>query len=76
LENTANGVPGLKIERARVGEAPHAMRDPLGLKTMLDRGLGGVRDGAGGVPRQSAVLGWFWCELRLRKLAQKVLGCR
>ena len=48
------------------------MRKPPEAFASLDRALGGVRDGAGGVPRRSVVLGRFWCELQLQKLAQKV----
>jgi len=63
-----SGVPGLKTERAWVGDVPHAMRDPLGFKSGVYRACGlEIKDGGaparrriGGAGR-SAMLGPIYC---------------
>ena len=51
-------VPGLKMERAWVGDAPHAMRDPLGLKAGVYRACGlEIKDGGAPVRRRIAGVG-------------------
>ena len=51
-------VPGLKMERAWVGDAPHAMRDPLGLKAGVYKACGlEIKDGGAPVRRRIAGVG-------------------
>ena len=53
-----SGVPGLKMERAWVGDAPNAMRDPLGLKAGVYRACGlEIKDGGAPVRRRIAGAG-------------------
>ena len=45
----------LGLDRGLVQKRERGTCSPLGLRAGLDRGSGGVRDGAGGEPRRSAV---------------------
>jgi len=51
-----SGVPGLKTKRAWVGDAPHAMRDPLGFKSGVYKACGlEIKDG--GAPARRRIAG-------------------
>ena len=49
------GATELGLDRGLVQKRESGTCSPLGLRAGLDRGSGGVRDGAGGEPRRSAV---------------------
>ena len=49
------GATELGLDRGLVQKRERGTCSPLGLRAGLDRGSGGVRDGAGGEPRRSAV---------------------
>ena len=49
------GTTELGLDRGLVQKRERGTCSPLGLRAGLDRGSGGVRDGAGGEPHRSAV---------------------
>ena len=68
------GLPGVKTERAWVGDAPHAMRDQLGLKAGVYRACGlEIKDGGAPVRRRIAGAGAFG-HARADLLLQKGQG--